>query len=589
MQDYYQRKYKKEIPPQIDIRETIEKRAKFLRGVFLLLAIFIIWRLATLQIFEHKFYKALAEGQHSILKELVPERGEIFIQEKYSDTLYPVAMNETYYAVYAEPKNIINPRDATDKIVPILELDYGEVLNKLSRPDDFYEPLKKQVPPEIMEEIKALEIQGIKFAKESYRTYPEKNMNGHVLGFVGSDKEGEMSGKYGLEGYFDDALAGKEGYLKSEKNPLGSWVMFGEHDVEQAINGSDLVLTLDRSIQFTVCEKLRQAVKDFDADGGSVIVMDPWTGAILGMCSVPDFDPNNYSDVEDISVYNNPAIFDLYEPGSVMKPITIAAALDVGEVTPETTYMDEGFIKFHEYTIQNSDLKSYGVQTMTGVLEHSLNTGVVYVVDKIGKNVFRKYLEDFGFSEKTGIELFTEVAGNISSLWKRGEIYAATASFGQGISVTPLELVSAFGVIANGGKLMKPYIVDEVRKDNGYIEKTEPKEVRRVINEKTARLLSGMLVSVIDNGHGKRAGVSGYFVAGKTGTAQVPKKDGSGYETDVTIGSFIGFAPVGDPKFVMLVKINNPKAVQWAESSAAPLFGQIADFLLQYFKVPTER
>ncbi|MEA3272227.1 MAG: penicillin-binding protein 2, partial [Patescibacteria group bacterium] len=484
---------------------------------------------------------------------------------------------------------IINPRDATDKIVPILELDFGEVLNKLSLVDDPYEPLKKQVSPEVVEKLRALEIQGIVFARESYRAYPEKNMGGHILGFMGSDKKGNKSGKYGLEGYFDADIRGKEGYLKSERNPLGSWIMFGDNDIEQAVNGSDLVLTIDRSIQFTACEKLQQAVKDFDADGGTVIVMNPWSGAVLAMCSLPDFDPNNYSEVENISIYNNPAIFDLYEAGSVMKPITMAAALDVGEVTPESTYKDEGFIKFHEHTIKNSDGEKYGIQTMTNVLENSLNTGVVYVVDKLGKKKFREYLENFGFSAKTGIELDTEVGGNISSLWKRGEIYAATASFGQGISVTPLELVSAFGAIANGGKLMKPYIVDEIRKDNGFIAKTESKEIRQVISEKTARLLGGMLVSVVDNGHGRRAGVSGYFVAGKTGTAQVAKQEGGGYEEDISIGSFVGFAPVNDPKFVMLVKINNPKAVEWAENSAAPVFGQIAEFLLNYFKVPTER
>lgn len=587
--EYYPKKKFNSEGSVSDIGETIEKRAKFLRGMFIFLSFFIIWRLAALQIFEHEFYNALAQGQHRILKELIPERGEIFIQEKYSDTLYPVALNESYYLVYAEPKNIKDPKEATSKIVPILELDYGEVLNRLSRPDDLYEPLKKQVPPEVVEELRALEIQGLGFTKESYRFYPEKNMGGHVLGFVGSDEEGNRSGKYGLEGYFDSELEGKEGYLKSERNPLGSWVMFGDHDIEPAVDGSDLVLTIDRSIQFTACEKLHQAVKDFDADGGSVIIIDPWTGAILAMCSAPDFDPNNYSEVEDIGVYNNPAIFNLYEPGSVMKPITMAAALDTGEVTPESTYRDEGFIKFHENTIENSDNKSYGIQTMTGVLEHSLNTGVVYVVDKIGKKIFRRYLEDFGFSEKTGIELDREVGGNISSLLKKGEIYAATASFGQGISVTPLELVTAFGAIANSGKLMKPYIVDEIRKAHGFVEKTEPKEIRQVISESSARRLGGMLVSVVDNGHGKRAGVPGYFVAGKTGTAQVPKKDGLGYEKDITIGSFVGFAPVDDPKFVMLVKINNPKAVQWAENSAAPVFGQIAEFLLHYFKVPPER
>lgn len=581
-------------------RDIVGARTKFLRGVFILFGFFIIWRLAALQIFDYKFYRALAEGQHSILKDLMPERGEIFIRDNASSNLYPIALNEDYYLVYAEPKNIDkisrdekkpgpSAQEITDKIVPILEMEYGEVLNKLARPNDPYEPLKKQVSPEIVEKLRALKISGIGFTKESYRFYPEAGVGGHLLGFVGSNNDGDRSGKYGLEGYFDGELEGTKGSLKSERNPLGGWIVFGGHNVDPAVNGADLILTIDRSIQFTACEKLKNAVKKHGADGGSVIILNPQTGAVLAICSAPDFNPNEYGKVDSIEVFNNPAISHMYEPGSIFKPFTMAAALDAGEVAPETTYTDEGFVKFTNYTIKNSDEKSYGTQTMTQVLEKSLNTGVVFVVDKLGSKIFRKYLEYFGFNAKTGIELSSEVAGNISSLMKRGDIYAATASFGQGISVTPMELVVAFGAIANGGKMMKPYIVDEIRKDNGFAQKTDSKIVRQVIGERASRLLGGMLVSVVDNGHGKRAGVAGYSVAGKTGTAQVPKKNGLGYEKDMTIGSFVGYAPVDNPKFVMLVKIDNPKDVQWAESSAAPLFGEIAEFLLHYYKVPPDR
>jgi cell division protein FtsI/penicillin-binding protein 2 len=226
---------------------------------------------------------------------------------------------------------------------------------------------------------------------------------------------------------------------------------------------------------------------------------------------------------------------------------------------------------------------------MTQVLDESLNTGAVFVVRQIGTDAFRKYVEDFGFGVLTGIELETENSGDIRSLSKKGEIYSATASFGQGISVTPLQVVTAYAAIANGGKLVKPYIVDEIDKSDGSKIKTQPKVLKQVISERTATLLGGMLVSVVEDGHGKRAGVPGYYVAGKTGTAQVPKKDGTGYEPDITIGSFVGFAPVEDPKFVMLVKIDHPRDVIWAESSAAPLFGEIAKFVLNYLKVSPSR
>jgi cell division protein FtsI/penicillin-binding protein 2 len=356
-----------------------------------------------------------------------------------------------------------------------------------------------------------------------------------------------------------------------------------------AIDGSDLVLTIDRTIQFVACDRLHKAVERHNADGGSVLIMDAESGAILAMCGSPDYDPNKYSEVKDVSVYNNPAIFFQYEPGSVFKPITMASALNEGKVGLETTYLDKGSVQIVPHEIKNSDLKAYGIQTMAQVLEKSLNTGVVFAMKALGADEFRRYVKLFGFGEETGVELMTEVNGDISSLSKRGEIYSVTASFGQGIAVTPLQMVRAFGAIANGGSLMRPYIIDEIRRSDGTRQVTEPYEIRRVISQRSSVILGNMLVSVVENGHGKRAGVPGYYVAGKTGTAQVPRSDGKGYEKDITIGSFIGFAPVRNPRFVMLTRIDHPRDVQWAESTAAPLFGEIAKFLLQYLNVPPER
>jgi cell division protein FtsI/penicillin-binding protein 2 len=293
--------------------------------------------------------------------------------------------------------------------------------------------------------------------------------------------------------------------------------------------------------------------------------------------------------VEDQSVFNNPAIFSQYEPGSIFKPITMAIGLDLKLVNPETTYEDTGNVQIGPHTIKNSDLKSNGIQTMTQVLEKSLNTGVVYVVRLVGPQKFREYAEAFGLGSLTGIELDREAMGDTDSLKKRGEIWSATASFGQGIAVTPIQMLNAFNAIANGGRLMKPYIVREFVESSGAEREVQPKAIRQVLSERTSTLLRGMLVNVVENGHGKRAGVAGYYVAGKTGTAQVSKKDGGGYEKDRVIGSFIGFAPADNPVFSMLVKVDNPKTVQWAESSAAPVFGEIAKYLLNYYKVPPER
>lgn len=556
--------------------------------VFLLGGIAIV-RLFDLQILNYKFYAALALGQHEIYKELFPERGKVFIKDNLnSNDLYPVATNQSLFLVYAEPKRIKNPTEAAQKLAEILELKEEDLKAKFEKSDDPYEPLKHKVSEETVQKIKDLNIEGINFSTEIFRYYPEKNIVSHVIGFVGFD-ENKQSGRYGIEGYFDEELAGKAGYLESEKDVAGRWIPVAGRKIKKAENGSDLILTIDRNIQFTACDKLAEAVLKHGADGGSVIVMDPKTGAVLAMCSYPDFDPNEYSKTQDIKNFNNPAIFNQYEPGSIFKAITMAAALDLGKVDPTTTYNDEGSVKIGSYTIKNSDLKMHGIQTMTQVLDESLNTGAVFAVRKIGSEAFRKYVEDFGFGVLTGIELETENSGDIKSLSKKGEIYSATASFGQGISVTPLQVVAAYAAIANGGKLVKPYIVDEIDKSDGSKIKTQPKVLKQVISGRTAALLGGMLVSVVENGHGKRAGVPGYYVAGKTGTAQVPKKDGAGYEPDITIGSFVGFAPVEDPKFVMLVKIDHPRDVIWAESSAAPLFGEIAKFMLNYLKVPPSR
>ena len=327
----------------------------------------------------------------------------------------------------------------------------------------------------------------------------------------------------------------------------------------------------------------------YGADGGSVIIMEPKTGAILAMCSNPDYDGNEYQKVKDIKVFTNPAVFSQYEPGSIFKVLTMAMALDQEKITPQTTYDDTGQVKIADRTMENSDHKANGAQTMTQVLEKSLNTGAIFVMRKIGPDLFADYVKEFGFGEKTGLELTGESKGDIKNLMTKPvhELYAATASFGQGLSVTPIQMVSVFSAIANNGILMKPYLVKEIIKPDGAKIETSPKVIRRVISEKAATILGGMMVNVVENGHGKKAAVKGYYVGGKTGTAQVAKK--GGYEDNINIGSFGGFAPIDDPKFVMLVRIDRPRNVEWAESSAAPLFGQLAEYMLNYWQIPKER
>ncbi|MBI3956846.1 MAG: penicillin-binding protein 2, partial [Candidatus Kerfeldbacteria bacterium] len=268
--------------------------------------------------------------------------------------------------------------------------------------------------------------------------------------------------------------------------------------------------------------------------------------------------------------------------------MTLAAAIDQGLITPETTFDDSGSVQIGKYTIRNADEKKYGVQTMNQVLEQSINTGAIFTVQKLGTDRFRDYLERFGFGTKTGIPLQGENDGDISTLSKSGEIYAATASFGQGMAVTPLQLLMAYAALVNDGKLMKPRLVEAIIKPNGFRESIDPETVREVVSPDTARLMKAMMVNVVRNGHGQRAGVPGYYVGGKTGTAQIPYGDRPGYKPDEHIGTFVGFAPLTDPAFVMLTKIDVPRDVRFAESSVAPLFGDLAAFLLNYYRVPPD-
>ncbi len=445
---------------------------------------------------------------------------------------------------------------------------------------------------------KATIFNGIGYSSEAYRVYLEGSVASQLLGFVSYDKsewQGESGkhGSYGLEGYFDEELFGKYGSVKSERG-AGGLVIAQDREYKVQQNGYDLITTIDRNVQFFVDKVLREGGIKYNAESASILVVDPTTGAIVAMSSWPDFDPNKYNEVKNSKVFNNPVIFDQYEPGSVFKAVTMAGALDKGAVKPETTYNDPGKMMIEGWPkpIANSDYDTFGAHgktTMTEVLEKSLNTGSIFAMRSVGATVFADYVTKFGFGVKTGIELEGEAPGNISSITvkKVRPISVANASFGQGLSVTPLQMAMAFGVLANGGKLMKPYVVKEIRDgETKVISQTEPKVVRQVISQSTSALIKGMLVNVVEKGHSKRAQVTGYYVAGKTGTAQVAEKGGYGNKLNHT---FVGFAPADNPRFVILVKLYNPRGFEYAESTAVPLAQQVIEFLLNYWQVAKTR
>lgn len=610
--------------------EGKQGRIKILAVFFVIFSVVIIVKLFHLQVIRGSHYEALAIGQHELYKKLFPERGSIYVVEKNGDrqALFPLVTNRDLHMLYAIPKDIENPRQTAEKLFELFglpdDIDMKKVEEQLfvditpdldplmaseikqtrlekwreeqkekeiarlevllAKVDDPYEPIRHKLTDEEMENIKSWEIKGLAFKNETWRFYPEKGMGGHIFGFWGFDNDNRI-GKYGLEGYFDKELTGQFGAIQGEKDGLGNLIAIGTNSLKEKVDGYSLALTIDRAIQYKACQAITQAVEYFKAESGSVIVMNPKTGAVLAMCGAPDFNPDEYNKVEDIEVYNNPAIFKPYEPGSIFKAITMSIALDMDKVEPTTTYLDTGVVQIGPYPIKNYNDMVYGRQNMTEVLEKSINTGTIFAMRQVTPRVFAQYVKDFGFGKKTNIELDKEAIGDISNLDKKGEIYAATASFGQGITVTPIQMVTAVSALANGGKLMKPYIVSQIIKSDGKVETFKPQEVKQVISPKTASTISGMLVSVIENGHSKGSKIEGYRIAGKTGTAQVASKFGRGYSDDVNT-SFISYGPFSDPVYAMIVRIDKPQWGKTGEAVAVPVSTDIAKFILQYYNVP---
>lgn len=545
----------------------------------------IIGRLIDVQILEHEHYLAQAMGQQKLFRSVEPNRGDIFAQDKNGDR-YILATNKDSELVFVYPGQIEEPEKVATELSVALDLEKEFILEKINQRDSLFEIVKKRLTKEEAEKIEELDLAGVYLRTEIYRYYPEEELASHVLGFVG----GEGSGQYGLEGFYEQELKGEVGLTVGEKSSTGYLVFLDAEKSIPAEEGSNLILGIDYYIQSEAERLLRNAQENLDIEDGQVLVIDPHSGKIITLASLSNFNPNQYSD------YNLESFMDsfsqkLFEPGSVFKAITMASAIEEGEITPQTTYVDKGFVKIGPDTIYNYDERVHGEISMTEVLEKSVNTGAVFAEKSIPHKTFLAYIEKFGIFEGTSIDLQGEVFSTNEELKKGYEVNFATAAFGQGIEMTPVQLVRAFSVFANGGKLVKPYLVEKITKADGTIVETKPEiQNSQVISQRTASKLTAMLVSVIENGFGKKAKVPGYYVAGKTGTAQVPwsalgiKK--SGY-SDKTVQVFIGFAPAFNPRFLILVKLGNPKT-RTAEYSAVPLFHNLAKYIIDYYQIPPD-
>lgn len=546
----------------------------------------IIYRLFDLQIVNYKFYSAKASDQHDFSKILNPTRGSIYMKDRFGG-IYPLAMNKDSASVFAVPKEISaeDKEQIAQKLADILGVDKGDVLSRVSKENDPYEPIKSKISDEETAKLKNENLKGIYLSSKDGRFYPYGNVASSVVGFVAAPSN-EFVGQYGLEKFYDEKLLGEKGLLVAERG-IGDAIIFtADREYKPALDGVDLILTIDPNIQFKAEEILKGAIEKWQAEKGVAIVMNPKTGAIKAMANYPDFNLNEYSKTKDIGIYINSAVQGVFEPGSVIKPVTMAIGLDQGAVTPETKYIDEGVVQIGGYKIMNFDKQAHGEKTMREVLQMSLNTGVVFVQKKIPKPIFKSYFEKFGFSGKTGIDLPGEVKNNMFNLNENRDINYATASFGQGIAVTPIQMINAIGALANHGKMMRPYIVEEFKALDGKTQKTNPQEIGQVVSSETAEKIASMLVDVVKKGYDKKAGVEGYSVAGKTGTAQVPDDKG-GYSDDV-IHSFVGFAPAYDPEFIVLIKIDKPQGNRFAANTLSPFFGEMMNYLLSYYEIPPD-
>jgi cell division protein FtsI/penicillin-binding protein 2 len=468
-----------------------------------------------------------------------------------------------------------------------------------------YVVLADKVPGDVADKVKKLNLPGIALVDRDYRTYPEGQLAAQMLGFVNADGDGQ----YGVEGYLNGQLAGTPGQLAAKTDTHGIPIATADNVQKAPVDGTSYVLTIDRNVQSMVEQELAAQVQKVKAKSGSIVVMDPSTGAVKAMATYPTFDPNNYSSVKDYGVFVNQTVSDQFEPGSGIKTFTMAAGLDQGKVTPDSTYNDPGCYKVDDRQVCDAAGDKPGPnKTMTVVLRDSLNTGVMYVLRLLGgdpndftlagkKLLYNYFTKHFGFGTRTGIEQANESAGvvNQPSNAAGNNVTYANMAFGQGMSVTMIQMAEAMSAIANGGRLYQPHLVDSVMNLDGTTKPMAPKLLSdHVMSPQAIAELNQMLQVVVQHGSGYLAGVEnpGYKIAGKTGTAQIPKPDGSGYITGANIGSFMGFAPADNPKFVIMVRINEPSLncdqaqCGYAEYTTVPVFGDVCKWLFKYYGIP---
>ncbi|HHY97795.1 MAG TPA: stage V sporulation protein D [Firmicutes bacterium] len=542
-------------------------------GVVLFMAI-LEGRLFYVQVIQYDHFKGLALDQRLYPVPVDARRGTI--RDRHGREL---AVSVSADSIYAVPAEVKNPDAAAEALSRALGLPRAEILDKLTRKQATVW-IERKVDEDKAHAVKQLELPGIGFTEKGQRFYPKGSLCAHVLGIAGIDNQGLE----GLELEYDRYLSGKRGEIEAERDATGREIPGGIHRFVPPVDGCDIYLTIDEVIQYITERELDRAMKETKSKRGIIIAMDPKTGGILAMASRPTYDPNRYSDYPAVN-RRNIALTDAYEPGSTFKIVTAAAALNEGVVRPETPFFDPGYIKVEDRYVRCWLAGGHGSQTFVEATENSCNPVFASIGLKLGKEKFYQYIRAFGFGERTNVDFPGEASGMLQQEKKVGLVEIANISFGQGISVTPLQLLSALCTIANNGMLMRPYLVQKIVDSNGdLVKEFQPVPVRQVISPETAKELSVILESVVVNGSGTRAQIKGYRVAGKTGTAEKPE---AGRYGEKRISSFLGFAPVDDPRIAVLVVLDEPDCgISYGGVIAAPVFKSIVEDSLRYLKVP---
>lgn len=574
-------------------------RITILIGVFVFLNLLVVIRLFYWQVIKAGELAILASNQRENIQKVSAYRGRIMSSDES-----PLAANNKNYLLFADLTKI--DKNKSSEIAKQLagyflsenEATFSgkqkkEILNEkkenlrelLVEEDKYWQPLRHRLSEELKEEIESLEIEGLGFEPQINRFYPEASMSAHLLGFVGSNLAGEKVGYFGLEGFYNLELKGRQGLLVEEKDAVNLPIISGLFRKESKRDGRSLVTYVDRSVQAIAEDELLKGLEKYEAKSGWVVIMDPKTGGIISMASYPNYEPGKFWKYEE-KLYKNPVISEAYEPGSTFKILVMAAAINEKIVTPYTKcdICHEPY-KIDKYTIRTWNNKYYDNQTMTGILVHSDNIGMVFTGQKLGIEKLLQYLENFGIGQKTNIDLQEEVYPFLKNKSDWNNVDLATASFGQGLMVTGIQMIRAVSAIANEGKLMEPHVVHKIIGDRKVLE-IKPKIAQQVISPDTARQITQMMIQAVDEGEAKWAKPKGYKIAGKTGTSQIAVK--GHYDTEKTIATFVGFAPADDPKFAILVYLREPQSSPWGSETAAPLFFKIAKRLFLYYNIPPE-